>query len=150
VDRFEPERGTPFVAFAIATLVGELKRYLRDKAWRLHVPRPVKEHVLRMRQAVDDLRETLGRAPTVDELARHLSLSEDEVLTAMEAEQAWCAISLDAPAGESSAAPLSERVPAAEPGHDLGDLILLPELIAALRRRAGGGGAVLLHRADAV
>ena len=132
VDRFEPERGTSFVAFAIATVVGELKRYLRDTAWRLHVPRPVKEHVVRTRRAVDELRERLGRAPTVAELARHLGLSEDQVLTAMEAERTWSALSLDAPAGGSSAAALGELVPAAAPGHELEDLILLPGLIAAL------------------
>jgi RNA polymerase sigma-B factor len=138
VDRYQPQRGTSFVAFAVATVVGELKRSLRDTAWRLHVPRPVKEHVIQLRRAADQLCGALGRSPTVGELAGHLGLSEDEVLTAMEAERTWSAVSLDAPAapagqaGQAGAAALGELVPAAAPGYELEDLILLPGLVAAL------------------
>jgi RNA polymerase sigma-B factor len=143
VDRFQLERGTSFAAFAVATVVGELKRYLRDTAWRVHVPRTVKQHVVHMRRAVDDLYEVLGHAPTVTELARHLRLSEDEVLSAMTAERSRRTISLDAPDGESGAAALREFVPAEEPRHDLEDLILLPGLIAELP--AAEREAVLLY-----
>ena len=47
VDRYDPDYGTPFVPYAVACVVGELKRHLRDSSWRVHVPRPLKERALR-------------------------------------------------------------------------------------------------------
>jgi RNA polymerase sigma-B factor len=132
VDRYQADRGTPFVAFAIVTVVGELKRYLRDSTWRLHVPRGVKQHVRLVRRATEEFYGTMGRPATVAELARRLGLSDDEVLAAIEADRSRRAVSLDAPAGEPGAVALSEFIPDPEPRHDLEDLILLPELIARL------------------
>jgi RNA polymerase sigma factor (sigma-70 family) len=80
VDRYDPDYGTPFVAYAVACVVGELKRYLRDTSWQLHVPRPRKELALRLCKAADELHQRLGRSPTTPELAEHLELGEGEVL----------------------------------------------------------------------
>jgi hypothetical protein len=55
IDRYDPAKGTSFVPFAVACVVGELKRHLRDTSWRLHVPRPLKERALRLYQAAYDL-----------------------------------------------------------------------------------------------
>jgi RNA polymerase sigma-B factor len=63
IDRYDPDYGTPFVPYAVACVVGELKRHLRDSSWRLHVPRPLKERALRLCRAADDLHQLLGRAP---------------------------------------------------------------------------------------
>src|SRR5215203_3019332 len=82
VDRYDPAKSTSFVPFAVASVIGELKRYLRDTSWRLHVPRPGKEAVLRLYRAADELRQALGRSPTTSELADHLHLTEPEVLEA--------------------------------------------------------------------
>jgi RNA polymerase sigma-B factor len=80
VDRYDPAYGNPFVPYAVACVVGELKRHLRDTSWRLHVPRPLKERALRLCRAADDLHQRLGRSPTVTELAECLDVGEEEVL----------------------------------------------------------------------
>ena len=73
VDRYDPDYGNPFVPYAVACVVGEIKRYLRDTSWRIHVSRPVKERSLRVCKALDELPPTLGRSPTVAELAAYLA-----------------------------------------------------------------------------
>src|SRR5918999_768926 len=79
VDRYEPDRVNPFVPYAVATVVGEIKRYLRDASWRLRVPRGIKDLALRLCRAVDELPQELGRSPTVAELAAYLEATEEEV-----------------------------------------------------------------------
>jgi RNA polymerase sigma-B factor len=74
VDRYDPGRERGFVPFAVACVVGELKRYLRDATWRLHVPRLLKERSLVLCKAVDELAQRLGRSPTLAELAAHLEV----------------------------------------------------------------------------
>jgi RNA polymerase sigma-B factor len=43
VDRFRPERGVALGAFAVPTIVGEIKHHLRDRTWPLSVPRRIRE-----------------------------------------------------------------------------------------------------------
>src|SRR4029453_1762538 len=78
VDRYDPGFGNPFVPYAVACVVGEIKRHLRDTSWRLHVPRPLKEQALRLCRAADELHQRLGRSPTISELAKHFGVSEEE------------------------------------------------------------------------
>jgi RNA polymerase sigma-B factor len=80
IDRYDPDYGTPFVPFAVACVVGELKRYLRDTSWRLHVPRPLEERALQLCRAADGLHQRLGRAPTTTELSEQLGMAEEDVL----------------------------------------------------------------------
>lgn len=100
VDRFEPERGLEFSTFATPTIVGELKRYFRDKGWSVRVPRRVQELHVELNSSVGELTQRLGRSPTVAELAAATRTSEEEVLEAMEASQAYRSASIDAPGGE--------------------------------------------------
>ncbi|HWD43801.1 MAG TPA: sigma-70 family RNA polymerase sigma factor, partial [Actinomycetota bacterium] len=93
VDRYDPDYGNPFVPYAVACVVGELKRYLRDTSWRVHVSRPVKERSLRLCKALDELPHTLGRSPTVPELAAYLGISEDEAMEALEVVQSRSEVS---------------------------------------------------------
>jgi RNA polymerase sigma-B factor len=99
IDRFDPERGVPFTSFATVTVVGELKRHLRDKAWAVKVPRAVQDLVVQVSREAGAVQQELGRAPTVDELAARLDTTEDQVLEALEAAQAYATDSLDEPAG---------------------------------------------------
>ncbi len=103
VDRFDVERGVAFSTYAAATIIGELKRHFRDKGWAIRVPRLVQEHSLDVGKAAQTLWQELGRSPTVPELARKTGLSEDEVLEAIDASQAYRASSIDAPIGEDGA-----------------------------------------------
>lgn len=102
VDRFDPERGVPFAAFAGRTIEGELKRYFRDATWAVQVPRSAKELHLAVRAAVDQLTHKLGRAPRVDEVATHLDISRDDVLVGLAATDARAVGSLDASPDDGS------------------------------------------------
>lgn len=99
VDRFEPERGLEFSTFATPTIVGELKRYFRDKGWSVRVPRRVQELHVELSSLVGTLTQRLGRSPTIAELAHAATTSEEEVLEAMDAAQAYRSASIDAPVG---------------------------------------------------
>jgi len=100
VDRFDPERGVEFSTYATHTIVGELKRHFRDKGWAVRAPRRMQELYLRLGDVVSRLSQELGRSPTIAELAAEVQVSEEEVLEALEAGQAYRSTSLDAPSGE--------------------------------------------------
>ena len=97
IDRFDVTRGRPFTAFAVPTILGEMRRYFRDSGWALHVPRTAKERALEVRDAAAELHASDGRSPTAKQLAEYLELEIDEVLDAMAAMDAHQTSSLDAP-----------------------------------------------------
>ena len=99
VDRFEPERGLEFSTYATPTVIGEIKRHFRDKGWAVRVPRRIQELHVEVNSLVGTLTQRLGRSPTIEELARASGTSEEEVLEAMEAAQAYRSTSIDAPGG---------------------------------------------------
>ncbi len=98
-ERFDPERGVAFTSFAVPTIVGELKRYLRDTGWALHVDRGAQERARRIADAQRKISASTGRSPTVAELAQYLEVSQEEVLEGLQAAEAYGAVSLDAPLG---------------------------------------------------
>jgi RNA polymerase sigma-B factor len=108
VDRFDPERGVDFAAFATRTVIGELKRHFRDKGWAVRASRRVQELYLELGHATSTLVQQLGRNPTVAELAQATSASEEAVLEAIEAGQGYRAASIDASENEHD--PLSARL----------------------------------------
>jgi RNA polymerase sigma-B factor len=132
VDRYDPGRGTPFVPYAVACVVGELKRYLRDTSWRLHVPRPRKEQALRLARAADELQQRLGRPPITSELAEQLEVAEEEVLAALAAVTSRLELSLDQPAGDEGGRSLGDLLAAPAAGEEPEDLLALPGLVAGL------------------
>ena len=95
IDRFDLDRGVEFTTYATPTIVGEIKRYFRDKGWAVKVPRRLQELNLAVNRASDKLAISLGRSPTVTELAEHLQAGEDEILEAQELGQAYNLLSLD-------------------------------------------------------
>ena len=97
LQRFDPARGIPFLAFANPTIVGSLRRHVRDTGWAIRVPRPVHELATPTREAVELLTHDLGRAPTAGEIADFVGVDERDVLDAMAAEDARLPSSLDAP-----------------------------------------------------
>jgi RNA polymerase sigma-B factor len=132
VDRYDPTRARGFVPFAVACVVGELKRHLRDATWRLHVPRLLKERSLRLGKAVDELPQRLGRSPTLAELAAHLEVTEEEALEALEVAGTRVDCSLDAPLGDAEDGSLADLVAAPNPQEECEDLLVLPALLAKL------------------
>jgi RNA polymerase sigma-B factor len=97
IDRFDSTRGRAFTSFAVPTILGELRRYFRDCGWSVHVPRRDQEHALRVERAGQQLLADRGRPPTVADLAEYLELSTEDVLGAVQAVQAYRAVSLDEP-----------------------------------------------------
>jgi RNA polymerase sigma-B factor len=83
-DRFDPSRNRPFVAFARATIIGELKRHLRDRSWLMQMPRSLHDAYLVVMGAVDELTQELGRSPRFNEVAARTGLTEDRVVEAMD------------------------------------------------------------------
>ena len=96
--RFDHERGLAFPSYAVPTIVGELKRHLRDTRWAAYVPQRMRERVLEVDRMAESLRRALGRSATVQELARGVGLEPDEVVEALRAATAYDAVSLDSPA----------------------------------------------------
>jgi RNA polymerase sigma-B factor len=101
LDRFDPEQGARFSTYATWTILGELKRHLRDRAWSVRTPRSLQERWLEASRAIEDLTHALGRVPTVAEIAESIDLSQEQVLEALDAGGAFTAASLDAPVGDA-------------------------------------------------
>ena len=122
-ERYDPDRGVSFTSYAIPTIVGELRRYIRDHAWAARVPRGLQENVLRVTSAASDLSGRLGRSPTPAELAKESGLESAEVLEAMEAASAYEAESLDRRQDDDGEArePLIATLGRPEAGYDLVD-----------------------------
>lgn len=93
-DRFDPDKGVEFPAFATPTILGELKRYFRDKGWAMKVPRRMKDLSVRIPKVQQELEKELMRTPKVSEIAERLDVSEDLVLEALESGHAYSAYSL--------------------------------------------------------
>jgi RNA polymerase sigma-B factor len=103
VDRYDPARGVPFAAFAKPTILGELKRYFRDKVWTVRVPRSVHDQMAKVEKATEKLTVELRRPPSVEELAEEVGIPAAEVLEVLEARHNRRPLSLDAaPAGEDA------------------------------------------------
>src|SRR5204862_1640806 len=85
VERFDPEYGTPFAAFAVPTVVGELRRHFRDHGWMVRVPRRIQNLHQHMGALVTEMAQRLERSPTVAELAEAAGVEEEDVLEALEA-----------------------------------------------------------------
>lgn len=115
VDGFDPSRGVSFESYAVPTILGELKRYHRDRGWSVRMPRRLQENALRLKDAVPRLSQELGRSPTIKEIAERADLSEEDVLEALDAQDAYASLSLDAPIDETGeGSTLADRVATAD------------------------------------
>jgi len=135
VDRYDPERGVAFPAFAIPTILGELKRHFRNTGWSAHVPRGAQELARSVDQAVQELTGRLGRSPTVHELSSYMEIDLEDVLVGLHAAAAHYSVSLDAPApGSEHDDPqtLGDGVSEIEDGYGLVEAKL--SLATAIRR----------------
>ena len=93
--RFDPQRGSPFAAYARVTIDGELKRYLRDHGWAVRPPRNLHDDYHEVVRATSDLTQTLGATPSVRDIANHLQISPDRVRDARRVGSSYTATSLD-------------------------------------------------------
>ena len=91
IDRFDLERGVFFRTYAVPTIVGEIKRHFRDRAWAVHVPRRLKELNQMLSSLIQDMSAQLERSPTIAELAEAAGVEEEEVVEALESSRAYTA-----------------------------------------------------------
>jgi RNA polymerase sigma-B factor len=95
VDRFDPDMGKDFLSYATPTILGEIKRYFRDKQWVIKVPRKIQEQNIAVNKAREELTKSLMRSPKVEEIAGYLNISREEVIEAIEGSYAYAPKSLD-------------------------------------------------------
>src|SRR3954451_23495342 len=95
--RYDPRFGSSFKAYAVPTILGELRRHFRVTAWSVHLPRSLQERTRQVQVAVTALQGTLGRSPTIAEIAQRIDATSEQVIEAMEARLAYRVESLDAP-----------------------------------------------------
>jgi len=133
VDRFDLSRGVKFSTYATPTILGEIRRYFRDKGWSMKVPRKLQELNLLAGKAIDELTHGLDRSPTIAEIASTVGASQEEVIEALEMAQAYALVSLDAEVGrtqEDSGTALHEYLGA--PDEELLQVYDRQELVAAM------------------
>jgi RNA polymerase sigma-B factor len=120
IDGFDPNRKIPFSSYAVPTILGEIKRYFRDRTWAVHVPHDLQELSLRVDRAVGELAESLHRQPSVAEIAAAVGVSEEDVMDALQARGGQRARSFDAPVGGADEATetLADRIGVDEHGFD--------------------------------
>jgi len=120
IDRFDSDREIAFSSYAVPTILGEIKRYFRDRTWAVRVPRGLQELSLRVDRAVGELAEELHRQPSVKEIAALIGAAEEDVLEALQAGGAYRAVSFEAPNGGSGedAATIADSVGIDEHGFD--------------------------------
>ncbi|MFD3994432.1 SigB/SigF/SigG family RNA polymerase sigma factor [Streptomyces sp. NPDC058548] len=105
INRFDPERGNEFMSFALPTVLGEIRRHLRDTSWSVHVPRRLQELRLDLAKANDVLEQELGRPPTAAELGAHLHITEAELREGRLAANGFTSRSLDVPVDDEDGGP---------------------------------------------
>lgn len=140
IRRYDETFGKSFEAFAVPTIVGEIKRFLRDKTWSVHVPRRIKELGPKINHAAEYLTSSLYRSPQVHEIAEYLNVSEEEVLEAMEIGKSYQALSFDhsieADADGSTTLTLLDLFGNAEEGYEKVDQkLVLDEVLHVLSER---------------
>jgi RNA polymerase sigma-B factor len=130
--RFDASFGRSFEGFAVPTIVGEIKRHIRDKTWSVHVPRRIKELGPRIKSAVEELTTQFQRSPQVEEIAQYLDVTTEEVLETMEMGRSYNAVSVDSPieaSSDGSQITLLDLVGTEDSGYDRIDQKLLLEKV---------------------
>jgi RNA polymerase sigma-B factor len=116
VNRFDPDAGD-FLAFAVPTIMGEVKRYFRDFSWAVKVPRRLKDIYPQLGLAMNELSQRLGRSPTPSELAAQIGVDREEVVEAMTAGEGFKARSIDFTATSDDDKPtIADRMGDLDPG----------------------------------
>lgn len=133
---YQHGEGHTFLAYAVPTISGELRRHFRDHCWDVRPPRRVQELRLTLGSAIADLTQETGRPPTARELADRLDVGTEDVREALLAMEGYSALSLDAPCDGEQGAPLGEVIGTDEDGYDaIEDQLSVEPLLAALPDR---------------
>ena len=129
IDRFEPDRRSNFVAFAAPTILGELRHYFRDHSWSVRLPRSLQERSMRIADVSNEIRSETQAAPRLSDVAQRCNLTVDEVIEAMQADEARRTTSLDRPTArdEEESTPVVETIGHIESGYERAESELASE-----------------------
>ncbi len=131
--RYDPSQNASFSTYATATILGELKRYFRDKSWMMRVPRQVQEAYLAIKATREELYQELSCSPTITQIAARMRISEEAVLEAIEAGDNFLPQSLDTGPDDDSP---GRDIPVTEHAYDvLLDRTLLMQALPRLSQR---------------
>jgi RNA polymerase sigma-B factor len=115
VDGFDASRGSDFLAYAVPTVRGEVKRYFRDRGWDIRPPRRVQELRARVEQATELLAQQLDRSPRPTEIAQHLGVDVGDVIECLASAECYHVHSLDAPTDADDGIDLAGSVGTLDP-----------------------------------
>ena len=146
VDRFDPGHGTKFATFAVPTIRGEIQRYFRDQTWGIHVPRRIQELSAMTRKMREEMTQQQGRPPSYADLAQKLSVSEEEVIEAVEVGRQYDLVSLEAGAGQTSEEAPSYLDQAGEEDEQIEQLADQDELLSAIKQLPARQQVILVLR----
>jgi len=138
IERFDPSLENEFSTFATPTIMGEIRRYFRDRSWAVRVPRRLQENLLRVNAAAQQLTGELGHSPSIGEIGERVGLDPEDVLAALEVSPAQHTISLEAtPAGRTEdALTLGDRLGSEDTNLDRVEMrALLEQAMAHLNPR---------------
>jgi RNA polymerase sigma-B factor len=138
VNRFDPDKSSSFLAFAVPTMMGEVRRHFRDHGWSMHVPRRIRDRHGQITKATTHLTQSLGRAPTAGELSELLGLDREEVVESLIAAASYNVHSIDAPisGGDGQPRMLADTIGEVDPEFDhITDCESVRPLLAALPER---------------
>jgi RNA polymerase sigma-B factor len=123
IDRFDLDRGVELTTYATPNIIGEIKRHFRDRGWAVRVPRGLQELNIQLSRLIEQLTVQLGRSPTIPELAKGASVTEEEVLEALESGRAYSSLSLSAGANQDEEGVLDplESIGSEEPRYEISE-----------------------------
>lgn len=133
---FDPDRGPDFLAYAVPTIRGEVRRHFRDRGWDIRPPRRIQELRVRVEAAVADLSQRLDRSPRPSEIAEHLDVDPGDVAECLASAEFYHVHSLDAPTQAEDGLDVAGSTGAVDPAlGTVEDLASLKPLIAELSPR---------------
>jgi len=136
VDKYDPQRGVDFAGYAIPTIIGEIKRHFRDRTWSVRVPRRLQELRLAITEANATLTHTLGRSPTVTDIAAHLNTTDEDILEGLEGARAYNATSLSTPITTDGTTELGDTLGGEDHEYELAETrVALAPALATLNDR---------------
>lgn len=93
---YKEGEGPGFLAYAVPTISGELKRHFRDFGWMVRPPRRLQELRVAAANAAARLQQEFGRPATDAEIAQALDVPVSELGELEVADGCYTALSLDA------------------------------------------------------
>lgn len=132
---YSPELDTPFTAYAVPTIRGEIRRHFRDRCWTIRPPRALQELTHAARVVIPALAQSLQRMPTTDDIAHHMGVDARTVNDARQAGGAYQSLSLDGPSGTSGQVPYDAVADTANPLENVDAVLTLRPALKTLGAR---------------